>query len=341
MSRGLARIRLNRPQAINALSFDMTEAIHAALAEWEASPGVDAVLITGEGERGLCAGGDVRALQPYIAAGEPDVPEQGFRSEYRINARIGTYRKPVVAVMHGATMGGGVGIGAHARVRIVTESSLLAMPETRLGFTPDAGGSWRLAHAPGRIGEYLALTSDTMGPADAIACGFADYFVSGRRIDELVDALDGRADPQTPAELAMLFDETPEPSRFERDAEWIDEAFSADTAEEMAARLRALDGPGPAAALAALEARAPLAVKVTLEAVRRARELPSLTAAITQEYGLVSWFVRTQPDMAEGIRAQLVDKDLSPRWRHASLSEVPDGLVEEAFAHEAPLPLWD
>ncbi|MGO1770771.1 MAG: enoyl-CoA hydratase/isomerase family protein [Microbacterium sp.] len=338
--RGLGRIVLSRPRAINALSYDMTEAIHATLSAWESDPDVDAVLITGEGERGLCAGGDVRALQPFIAAGSPEEPERGFRSEYRINAQIGAYPKPVVSVMHGVTMGGGVGIGAHARVRIVTESSLVAMPETRLGFTPDAGGSWRLAHAPGRIGEYLALTSETMGPADAIACGFADFFVATQRLDDLVDALAGRADPQTPAELAMLFDETPEPSRFERDREWIDEAFSAGTAEEIIERLRALGGEGPVAALAALEARAPLAVKVTLESVRRSRSLPSLAAAIEQEYGLVSWFVRTQPDMAEGIRAQLVDKDLSPRWTHASIADVPDTLVDEAFAHEPPVPLW-
>ena len=152
-----------------------------------------------------------------------------FRTEYATNALIGEFAKPIVAVDDGVMMGGGIGVSGHAAVRVVTETSQLAMPETRLGFTPDAGGSWLLSRAPGRLGEYLALTSDTMDAADALHCGFADFFVPSERVDDLVDAFETRADPQTPAELIMLFDETPEPSRLARDHEWIDDAFAADT----------------------------------------------------------------------------------------------------------------
>lgn len=337
---GLGRIILNRPRAINASDLDMVERVHDALEAWRTDPDVELVLLTGEGERGFCSGADVRALHRALVDGDLAAADLFFRTEYTTNALIGAYPRPVVAVMHGVTMGGGIGLSAHALVRVVTETSQLAMPETRIGFTPDAGGSWLLSHAPGRLGEYFALTSDTMDAADALLCGFADYFVPGDRVRDLVDAFETRADPQTAAELVLLFDETPEPSRLEEERAWIDDAFSAATVEGIVARLREIGGKGPERALAALEARPPLALKVTLEAIRRARGLSSLPDAIAQEYGLVSWFVATQPDLAEGIRAQVVDKDFSPRWAHARLEDVSDALVAEAFAHRPATPLW-
>lgn len=338
---GLASLVLDRPTAINALTLEMTDPIRRTLVAWRDDPEIEAVLMTGEGERGFCSGGDVRRLHAAITHGDIDSTRAFFRSEYRNNALIGAYPKPLVAVMHGVTMGGGIGLGGHANVRIVTETSTLAMPETRLGFTPDAGGSWLLAHAPGRLGEYLALTSDSMGAADAIACGFADHYVPGERIPDVVHALETRADPQTPNELVMLFDETPQQGRLEAERAWIDEAFAGDTVEEIMARLRDLPGAAPAKALAELEVRAPLSLKVTLEAIRRARELPGLPQALKQEYALVSFFVHTQPDMLEGIRAQVVDKDRRPRWHPATLAEVGDELVASAFAHEPIRPLWE
>ncbi|WP_261166913.1 enoyl-CoA hydratase/isomerase family protein [Microbacterium sp. Marseille-Q6965] len=342
---GVGRITLNRPEVINAVDVGMVETILATLRAWREDPEIEVVLIDGAGERGLCAGGDVRALRDAIVVGDIAAVDAFFLAEYRANALIGAFPKPVVAFMDGVTMGGGIGLSAHAGVRIVTERSRLAMPETRLGFTPDVGGSWLLSHAPGRLGEFLALTSWTMGPADAIHCGFADHLVPSGHLDDLRHALQTRADPGTPNELALLFDESPEAGPVQRARPWIDEAFSAGSVAEIIDRLRGMgevDGEiTPAAALAELEQRAPLALEVTLRAVRRSRELPGLNAAIEQEHHLVSYFVRTQPDMPEGIRAQVVDKDRTPRWRPATLTEVTPQAVDEAFAHRSPRPLWD
>jgi enoyl-CoA hydratase len=238
-------------------------------------------------------------------------------------------------------MGGGIGLAGHAAVRVVTERSSLAMPETRIGFTPDVGGSWLLGRAPGRLGEYLALTGASMDAADAVYAGFADHVVPSDRIDGLRDALETRADPSSPAELVLLFDETPPPSKLEADRSWIDDAFAGDTVIAITERLR--ERPEPAASVTAdtLEQLSPTALTVTLAAVRRSRELPDLRAALAQEYGLVMWFASTQPDLLEGIRAQLVDKDRSPRWAPASLDEVAPDLVAQAFGHRPAAPLWD
>lgn len=339
-SGGLGRIVLDRPRAINALTPGMIDAVRHALGSWRNDPDVELVLLTGEGERGFCAGADVRALHRAAAGGDFAAADAFFRTEYATNALIGEYGSPIIAVMRGITMGGGIGLSGHAGVRIVTETSQLAMPETRIGFTPDAGVSFLLSRAPGRLGEYLALTSGSMGPADAIACGFADFFVPDARVRDVVHAFETRADPATPGELVMLFDETPEPSPLLGERDWIDEAFSADTVEEIVERLRGAEGEGPERALAALEARPPVALKVTLRAIRNARSLPTLRDAIAQEYGLVSWFLRTRRDLAEGIRAQVVDKDFAPRWSPASLAEATDDLIDEAFAYEPDAPLW-
>lgn len=337
---GLGRIVLDREEAINALSEGMIVRVREALEAWRRDPDVELVLLTGEGERGLSAGGDVRALHGRITAGDTDSVKRYFREEYAMNALIGSFPKPIISVMHGVTMGGGIGIAAHAGTRIVTGTSRLAMPETRIGFTPDVGGSWLLARTPGRLGEYFALTGEVMGAHDAIYCDFADYLVPSANIRDVVHAFETRADPQTPAELVLLFDETPYPSRLVDDRAWIDDAFAAPTVEAIVGRLRAIGGEGPMSAVEALQTRSPLALKVTLEAVRRARELPTLRDALEQEYGLVTWFVETQPDMLEGIRAQLIDKDLAPKWSPKSLAAVPQSLVAEAFAHRPEPALW-
>lgn len=341
---GLGTITLNRPEAINALDLGMIEAIQGVLDAWLTDADVQVVLFDGAGERGFCAGGDVRRLHAAITSGDIADAQRFFRTEYAMNAAVDAYPKPVVAFADGVTMGGGIGIAGHADTRIVTETSKLAMPETRIGFTPDVGGSWLLGHAPGRLGEYLALTSAVMGPADAIHAGFADRFVPAEHLPSLREALTTRADPSTPAELVLLFDETLEAGPIERARSWIDDAFAADTVTEIVARLGALRDAGvaegapvsPAAALDAMAERSPVALVVSLGAVRSARALPDLRRALAQEFALVSWFMATQPDMPEGIRAQLIDKDRSPRWNPASLADVPPRLLGEAFAFEAP-----
>ncbi|MEX0152083.1 enoyl-CoA hydratase/isomerase family protein [Microbacterium sp. LMI1-1-1.1] len=338
--RGVGHLTLHRPRAINALDLDMIRRLSLALDRWEHDGDIDAVLLDGAGDRGFCAGGDVRALYDMVVEGRVDEVHAFFREEYALDHRIATYPKPVVAIADGITMGGGIGLAGHARIRLVTECSRLAMPETRIGFTPDVGGSWLLSRAPGRLGEYLALTGGTMDAADALYAGFADHLVPAAHLPALSEALQNRADPSTPTELVLLFDETPEPSRLQAARPWIDDAFAADDVRGILGRLR--DRPEPEARETAdlLEASAPLAVAVTLEAVRRARALPSLRAALAQEYGLVLWFATTQPDLREGIRAQLVDKDRSPSWTPRRHEDVSPDLVDEAFAFAPAPPLW-
>lgn len=336
---GLGRITLNRPRAINALDIDMIRAIGVALEEWRNDPSVDVVLLDGAGDRGFCAGGDVRSLREQILDGQADATGEFFRNEYTVNDLIAEYPKPVVAFGDGVTMGGGIGLAGHAAIRIVTERSRLAMPETRIGLTPDVGGSWLLAHAPGRLGEYLALTGAVMDAADAIYVGLADHLVPSENLPAMLDALETRADPSL-SELVLLFDETPERSALEAAREWIDDAFSADTVAEIVERLRARPEAEASVAADTLAELSPTSLAVTLAAIRSARELPDLRAALAQEYGLVLWFANTQPDLVEGIRAQLVDKDRSPRWQPATNAEVPAAIAQEALAYVPHTPLW-
>lgn len=338
--RGLGRLTLNRPRAINALDLDMIRALTLTLDRWQRDTDVDVVLLDGAGERGFCAGGDVRALHEMVVGGRGDEVHAFFREEYALDHLIATSAKPVVAIADGVCMGGGIGLAGHAAIRVVTERSRLAMPETRIGFTPDVGGSWLLGRAPGRLGEYLGLTGGSMDAADAIYAGFADHMVPAAHLEALYEALENRADPSSPTELVLLFDESPEPSRLIAAREWIDDAFAADDVPAIVDRLRARPEPEARETAELLAASAPTALAVTLEAVRRARALPSLRAALAQEYGLVMWFAQTQPDLVEGIRAQVVDKDRSPSWSPARLDDLPADRVAEAFAYEPNPALW-
>jgi enoyl-CoA hydratase len=335
----VGRVTLNRPRAINALDLGMIEFLSAALDAWEGDTDVDLVLLDGAGDRGLCAGGDVRSLYDRITEGHPDDTGVFFRAEYALNARIAEYPKTFVAFADGITMGGGIGLAGHAAIRIVTERSKLAMPETRIGLTPDVGGSWLLSRAPGRTGEYLALTGAVMDAADAIYAGFADHLVPSENLDALREALETRADPSSPTELVLLFDETAGPSRLEAARPWIDDAFSAATVAEIVERLRARPEPEASAAADTLEELSPTALAVTLAAVRAARDLTDLRAALAQEYGLVLWFAHTQPDLVEGIRAQLVDKTRDPKWQPPTIAETDPDAAASALAYRPTIPL--
>jgi enoyl-CoA hydratase len=337
---GLGRLTLNRPRAINALDLDMIHQLHAALDAWEHDSEVDVVLLDGAGERGLCAGGDVRGLAERVTSGRPEDSALFFRDEYALNARIAEYPKTFVALADGITMGGGIGVAGHAAIRIVTERSQLAMPETRIGFTPDVGGTWLLAHAPGRLGEYFGLTGAVMDASDALYAGFADHYVPSASLDGLRDALETRADPSSPTELVLLFDETPPPSKLERAREWIDDAFAGETVADIVQRLRARPEAEASATADLLGELSPTGLAVTLASVRRSREQPGLRDALEQEYGLVMWFATSQPDLPEGIRAQVIDKDRSPKWRPATIADLPPDVAASALAHRPEVPLW-
>ncbi|MBM7818404.1 enoyl-CoA hydratase [Cellulosimicrobium cellulans] len=348
---GVGHLTLDRPRALNALGYAMLGEIADVLEEWRVDPTVRVVLLDGAGDRGLCAGGDVRALHASIVAGKQAEARRYFRREYAVDAALAELPVPVVTIMDGITMGGGVGLGAHAPVRVVTERSRVAMPETRIGFTPDVGGSWLLARAPGRLGEMLALGAVTMDAADAIFVGLADHYVPSERLSVLVADLAALAtagvDPLDVEDVREVVRRhaLPAPvSRLVTRQAAVEAAYAADTVPDIVARLRAAarDGDEQAGAEAdELERLSPTAVTVALAAVRSARDLPDLRAALEQEYGLVSWFVDTQPDLVEGVRAQLVDKDRDPSWRPATLAEVDPRLGAEALAYEPAERLWD
>ncbi|MFD9738355.1 enoyl-CoA hydratase/isomerase family protein [Umezawaea sp. NPDC059074] len=322
---GLGRIVLNRPRAINALTHGMVTAIDAALTAWAVDDSVHAVVLTGAGERGLCAGGDIRGIHADIRAGGT-ASADFWRAEYLLNAFIARYPKPYVAIMDGIVMGGGVGVSAHGDVRVVTERTALAMPEVGIGLVPDVGGTYLLSRAPGELGTHLALTAAVVGAGDAVACGLADHFVPTEHLAAFVDALaegvDGAvrafAGPVPAAEIAG-------------EREWIDECYAADTVEEILDRLRDHGSPEAKDAAERILGKSPTAVKVTLRALRRARDLPSLEDVLVQEYRVSTACLRS-PDLVEGIRAQVVDKDRNPRWNPSALEEVADETVEAFFA---------
>ncbi len=340
MHGALGRLTLDRPEALNAIDLGMIRALAAALQAWRDDPAVRVVLIDGAGDRGLCAGGDVRGLYDQVVAGRPEDPGFFFRAEYALNALIAQYPKPLVTFADGITMGGGIGLASHAAIRVVTERSRLAMPETRIGFTPDVGGSLLLARAPGRVGEYLGVTGATMDAADAVYAGFADHVVESGRLASLRVALAEAADEEQVRTAVQRAAQAPGASRLSAARHWIDEAFAAATLAEVVERLHARSEPDAQATAEVMAQLSPTAMAVTLAAVRRARSAPGLRAVLEQEYGLAMWFMHTQPDVAEGIRAQLVDKDRAPHWRPAAIAQLRAQAVHEAFDFRPALPLW-
>ena len=348
----LGIITLDRPQALNSLDRAMVRDIERALLGWATLPEVRAVVVRGAG-RGLCAGGDVRVLRDG-----PDEDAVAFwADEYRLNGLIAAYPKPYVALMDGITMGGGLGISAHGSVRVVTERTAVAMPETRIGFTPDVGMAKLLAAAPGELGTHLALTSSTATGADALALGWADHLVPSERLGEGGEALIARL-----AERFAQVDHLPEgreiavahdavrglaldasdpllvaPLLAER--EWIDEAYSGDDAQTILDRLDELatgsgrasgEGHGGArAAAAAMRAVCPFSVVLTLESLRRAA-LMDLADVLAQDLRLGAALI-ARGDMREGIRALLVDKDGAPHWSPARIEDVDPAEIKAAF----------
>lgn len=323
-------ITLNRPRAINALTHAMVRLLDGALARAEQDETVTSVVLTGAGDRGLCAGGDIRALHDDTRAGGRASLEF-WRDEYRLNARIARFPKPYVALMDGIVMGGGVGVSAHASLRIVTERSRVAMPETGIGFVPDVGGTHLLAAAPGELGTHLALTGRSVGAADALLCGLADHYVPTRRLPELTEALAASATAHEVARTVRSFSEEPPAGDLAAQRDWIDACYAADTVEEIVRRLQDSATPAAVDTAAELAARSPLALKVTLAAVRRAARLGSLEAVLDQEFR-VSGRIREEPDFVEGVRARIIDKDGSPQWKPATLAEVDDSAVARFFA---------
>jgi enoyl-CoA hydratase len=329
------RITLARPKVLNALTYPQVLDIGEALDAFERDPAVRLVILDGAGERGFCAGGDVRAL--YDSAREGSAFARRFwRDEYHLNARIHRFAKPVVALQDGIVMGGGIGLSAHASHRVVTERSQLAMPETTIGLIPDVGGTWLLSRAPGAIGEFLGLTGHRMNAADAIYAGFSDTMVPSARLGDLVQAL---AHTQRPVSVVIAaLAAGPSDCRLAAAEAEIAPVFAAQSlagiAKALEARAARGEGTWATARLAELALRSPKAMAATLAAVRAARRLASLEEALEVEYRLT---VRLFEDgeFIEGVRALIVDKDKAPRWKPATIVALAETSIGMLLA---PLP---
>jgi enoyl-CoA hydratase len=325
----LRRLTLNRPKALNALTLGMSETMTRYMQAWAADPAVGAILIDGSGDRAFCAGGDLRALYDGAKAGN-SVAAQFWSTEYKLDVLIARYPKPVIVVMDGLVMGGGVGLSAYAAHRVVTERSAVALPEVGIGYFPDIGASYLLARAPDHFGYYLALTGNRIGPADAIECGLADIHIPSAKLGTLPMAL---AECRTDADVRKRLGELAEPAAaglLPTARQWIDHCYSAERIEEIFEQLRATRLPGADVALEIMTKVSPTSLKITLRNVREAASFKRVEESFQQDYR-ISLACIAGHDFIEGIRAAIVDKDRNPVWRPDTLEAVTPEIVDRHF----------
>ncbi len=323
----ILHITLNRPRVINALTPEMSIAIEEALIAAADDDSVSGVLLDGAGERGLCAGGDIN----MSISGDDDALFQFWKQEYALDLYISRYPKPYISIMDGITMGGGIGISAHASHRVVTERSRLALPEVRIGFIPDVGGTHLLSQAPGELGTHLALTAGDLDAGDALVCGFADHYIPSENLEDLKQALafgEGSIDE----EITRFAQPAPE-SRLLGQRDWIDTSYAGDDLEAILERLDEHADPEARAAAALIRQMSPTSVVLALAALRRARELNDLGEALQLELRLGEALLGTF-DMREGVRAQIIDKDRNPQWRPARIEDVDRDWIRSLVSAE-------
>ncbi|GAC1427723.1 MAG: enoyl-CoA hydratase/isomerase family protein [Acidobacteriaceae bacterium] len=325
------RITLNRPGAINALTLDMVRQVYRALKAWADDPEIKFILLDGAGERGLCAGGDVRTLYKYALSHDLSSAATFFREEYRLNYFIAHYPKPYVSLMDGIVMGGGIGISAHGSHRVVTERSALAMPEVSIGFIPDVGGTYLLGKASAEFGTYLALTGRRIGAEDAILCGLGDECVASHRLSSLVDRL-LTCDSRTAIDACLQsFATTPPTGELADRREWIEGCFGEDSVEAILSALHGRTEEAAREVAAEIGRNSPTSLKVTLLALRRGRDYDLLEPCLRQEFSLALSCIQ-DGDFSEGVRASLVDKDRRPFWKPALLQDVKADRVAFFFS---------
>lgn len=328
-------ITLDRPRNLNAIDRAMAEAIMAILAEWRDDPAIQRILIDSSSSKAFCAGGDIKSLYKTIQAEGPEAAHRNMVVPYQAMQMIADYPKPIITIMDGITMGGGVGLGAHARYRVATERSVLAMPENLIGLTPDAGGSWLLAQAPCPYGLRLALTGERMIGAQAVAMGFADYLVSPEKLEALKTALlSDRASEDVilnryattghtlhaeafPQAISTLYD--------------VEDMGPHDGLPILLSRLEASDQDWAKTDLTTLRSVCPFSLHVTW---RMQQKLHATRASCDDTFALETRLVLhmiSRPDFSEGVRARVIDKDNAPRWSPATLSDVQEEAVERCF----------
>jgi enoyl-CoA hydratase len=328
---GVGRLTLNRPAALHALTLGMCELMISALLAWRDDPVVEAVVIDHAGERGFCAGGDIRMLAES-GAEDGAAAREFFFAEYRLNDLLFNYPKPVVAVMDGVTMGGGVGLSMPAKFRVATERTTFAMPETGIGLFPDVGGGWFLPRLRDHAGLWLALTGARIKAADCFALEIATHIVQSAKVAELKAAL--VATPHRIAEVLAGFEVDAGPAPISDHLVDIDRLFGGPTVEAIAAALKADGTDWAAAQLATLATKSPQTMKVAFRQLALGAELTLFADNMVMEYRIGARVVRKH-DFIEGVRAVIVDKDNAPRWNPATLEDVTEAELDAIFA---PLP---
>ncbi|MEO1640361.1 MAG: enoyl-CoA hydratase/isomerase family protein [Pseudomonadota bacterium] len=322
-------ITLNRPDALNALTWQMLLEIETALDRWRGDPTVKVVMIDGAGDRAFCAGGDIAEMYASGLRRDYDYGRRFWRDEYRLNAKMTRYPKPIVTFLHGFTMGGGVGVGCHASHRIVCEGSRIAMPECGIGLVPDVGGSLLLARAPDGVGPFLGLTGDRMDAGDAIYTGFADTYIDKEAWPALIADLKGQGDINVVAKAGQ----TPTHCRL---SDWQDELatlFGSATRQDLIDKLANAAGPAAETARKAFGRNAPLAMAVGWAILQRIGPETTIEEALDLEFRYTHRAM-AQGDFLEGIRAAIIDRDKAPKWQHESLAEVTE---DEVAAMLAPM----
>jgi enoyl-CoA hydratase len=326
-------LTLNRPRALNALTLPMIRILEAQYIKWAAAPRIYGIVIDAVEGRAFCGGGDIRALTEGARA-DPEGALQFFREEYQHNWSLERFTKPNVSLIDGIVMGGGVGISLFGTHRVAGEKLIFAMPETGIGFFPDIGGGYFLSRFPGETGMYLGLTGNSVGRADAYYLGIATHCVDANQFDIVRQAMI-EGDPIDPV-LDRLH-RNPGEGELARLRPAIDRIFSAESVEAVLSRLDAETGPHDDWArqtAATIRQKAPLALKVAFRQIREGRSRRSLKDELIVEFRLVKRML-FQPDLQEGVRSQLIDKDRSPKWQPATLADVSDEMVAACFA---PLP---
>ncbi|MCV6595489.1 MAG: enoyl-CoA hydratase/isomerase family protein [Mangrovicoccus sp.] len=323
------RITLTREKALNALSPEMSVAIEAALDAWAEDAEIALIVIDASGDRAFCAGGDIAQIYQHGMAGDHDYARAFWRQEYRLNAKLARFSRPVISFMQGFVMGGGVGLGCHVGYRVVGESTKASMPECAIGLIPDVGGTLLLGNAPGALGEYLGLSAARMGPRDAIYAGFADHFVPEADWPALIAELERSGD----VSALLGQSQTPPPGELEAQTNEITAHFSQ---PDLPAILQSLQDAGSdwaGGALKTLSRNSPFAMACTLQLVRDARQMEGIEEALAQEYRY-TYRAQKHGDLLEGVRAMIIDKDKSPKWHPAEPGQIR---AQDVSAMLAPL----
>ncbi|NXC26080.1 HIBCH protein, partial [Campylorhamphus procurvoides] len=332
---GAGIITLNRPKALNALNLSMIQQIYPQLKTWEQDPETFLIIIKGTGGKAFCAGGDIRAITEAGKVGDK-LAQDFFRGEYSLNNAIGTCKKPYVALIDGITMGGGVGVSVHGHFRVATEKTLFAMPETAIGLFPDVGGGYFLPRLSGKIGYYLALTGCRLKGRDVLKAGIATHFVESGKLPALEKDLIALKSPSK-ENIADLLNSYQKQSTVDQEKKFvldehiekINSLFSANSMEEIVKKLKQDGSPFAIKQLETINKMSPTSLKLTLRQLREGASM-SLQEVLKMEYRLSQACMKGH-DFYEGVRAVLIDKDQSPRWKPSALEEVSDEFVDNCF----------